>query len=89
MGVKEDHQPLLPLQTLLADSAESAPVPVIPGCAESAIARGVMPFIHSSQVNVVSLKSDNEGRDRGAIAEHGHGNLAASLLTRSQPPGLQ
>ena len=42
----------------------------------------------SSQENVVSLKSDNEGQDRGALEELDHLNLAAYLSTRSRPPGL-
>ena len=47
-----------------------------------------MPRTLSCQVNVVSLKSDNEGRDRDALEELVHLNLAEYLFTRSRPPGL-
>ena len=52
------------------------------------IVREAMPRTLSCQVNAVSLKSDNEGRDRGALEELVHLNLAEYLSTRSRPPGL-
>ena len=42
-----------------------------------------------SQVNVVSLRSDREGRDRGGNTELDHRDLAVYPSTRSRPPGLQ
>ena len=54
----------------------------------SRIVREAMPRTLSCQVNVVSLRSDNEGRDRDALEELVHLNLAEYLFTRSRPPGL-
>ena len=47
-----------------------------------------MPRTLSCHVNVVSLKSHNEGRVRDALEELVHLNLAEYLFTRSRPPGL-
>ena len=52
------------------------------------IVREAMSRTLSCQVNAVSLKSDNEGLDGGALEDHDHLSLAACLFTKNRPPGL-